>query len=50
MGYGNYIAANKIYLNQILATIKKPGMRKGEEGVRNQFKVTNLLSSSEPLK
>ena len=33
-----------------MATTKIPQMSKGERGVRNQFKVTNLLSSPEPLK
>ena len=33
-----------------MATTKIPQMSKGEPDVRNQFKVTNLLSSPEPFK
>ena len=34
----------------ILATAKIPGMSKGEQGVKTQFKSMNLLISPEPLK
>ena len=39
-----------MYLDHILATAKIPGMGKGKEGGKNQFKVINRLSSPEPLK
>ena len=38
------------WLNTPLATAEVPGMSKGEQGVENQFKGINLLSSPEPLK
>ena len=34
----------------ILSTAKIPGMGKGEQGVKNQFKGLNLINSPEPLK
>ena len=38
------------YLGLILAAAKIPGLSKGEQGGKNQFKGINLLSSPEPLK
>ena len=35
---------SQVYLGLILATTKIPGMSKGEQGVKNHFKVINLVN------
>ena len=46
----HYCIGNGSYIGLILATAKIPGMSKGEQGVKNQFKGISFLISPEPLK
>ena len=47
---GTYAQVYPSGLSGLLGTAKIPGMSKAEQGVKNQFKGINLLSSPEPLK